>query len=324
MTQALVQLRPVEGLIVETAAAGMGELAARSAGLTYRIAYTPGRGETTAMDTRRLAAWLSDSGVDLIMFAGGDGTARDVLEAIGSTTAVLGIPAGVKMQSGVFATGPAVGGALATAFLAGAAQTINAEVVDLDEALYAQGVVASRLAGYLRVPQRRGDLQGSKVRPESDPTSVAGIGEEVVRRMRPGVVYVIGPGTTAKAVMDALELPGTLLGVDVVLDGGLLQKDTSARSLEAAIDKREHAIVVSPIGGQGYVFGRGNQQISPAVLERTAKNSISIVATLAKLATLQGRPLRVDTGDAALDHRFAGFARVVTGVGRDVVYPIGT
>lgn len=273
---------------------------------------------TTADDTRRCATALVTGGVDLVVFVGGDGTARDVADSLGQDVPVLGVPAGVKIQSATFATSPHAAGELAARWLAGTARRTGLrEVLDLDEAAYREGRVAPRLHGYLLVPADR-MLQGRKAPSVPDEAAAAAsIARDVIGGMVPGRRYVLGPGTTTRAVADLLGHPKTLVGVDVVEmtpDGPrLVAADAGEEGLLEAVAGRPASIVVTPIGGQGFLFGRGNQPISPSVIRAVGRDGIIVVATATKLASLGGRPLLVDTGDGALDRELEGPIRVTTG-----------
>ncbi|MFG3442148.1 ATP-NAD kinase family protein [Nonomuraea sp. NPDC047897] len=305
--------------------------AGRAAGGTASDASGGVAGGTTARDTRRAVAALAD--VDLLLFAGGDGTARDVLDAIRElgdrAPAVLGIPAGVKVYSGCFAVGPAAAGFLAADFLHGRAQaaggrTVEAEVVDLDEEAYRRGLVSPRLYGSLRVPAAPVALSGRKAGSSGTaPGTVDGIAREVVARMRPGVRYVLGPGATTQAVGRALGLATTLLGVDVAEFGDphrLVAADVSEAELYDLVTGTEAVAVLSVIGGQGFVLGRGNQQVSPRVLD--ALTGMLVLATPHKLAALGGRPLLADTGDEELDSKLGGHVQVITGHRESTIYRV--
>jgi predicted polyphosphate/ATP-dependent NAD kinase len=281
---------------------------------------------TGARDTRSAAAALERAGARLVLFAGGDGTAVDILAAVGERVPVLGIPAGVKMHSGAFAVSAAAAGRLAARFvLARAPRTVPADVLDLDESALAQGVLAGGLRGVLTVPAVRDLVQSAKVRtPPSEAAAVVAAGRAFVAEMQPGVSYVIGPGTTTGAVLEALGAPHALLGVDVVRDGRLVAADVDDRELEAALGSGPVVLVLTPVGGQGFLLGRGNQQIGAAVAARAGSTGMVVIATEAKLATLEGRPLLIDTGDDAIDARVvgSGYARVVLGEGRSARYPL--
>ncbi|MGW1763138.1 ATP-NAD kinase family protein [Streptomyces sp. NPDC002073] len=302
---------------IRTVAGPMGEDSARAAGVPYEIAHRPpgrGTGTTGGADTRAAVAALR--GVDLLLFAGGDGTARDVLDA-GPRGAVLGVPAGVKVYSGCFGVSPFASGTAAAAF---DGATVDAEVVDLDEEAYRSGRVGARLYGTLRVPAARARLSGRKTGSVAAPGSAESIARAVVASMRPGAAYALGPGGTTLAVGRELGLELTPLGVDVVRDGVLLASDVTEHDLlTIAMSQVTHG-VLSVLGGQGFLIGRGNQQFSPRVLDRLA--GIVVLATEQKLAALGGRPLLVDSGDPATDAAFSGPARVVTGHRASVVYRI--
>lgn len=293
----------------------MGELSARAGGGVPELVSATAGDPSSAGDTR--AAVRALAAVDLLLFAGGDGTARDVLDAQPGCP-VLGIPAGVKVYSGCFAVGPAAAGLAAAEF---AGTTTEAEVVDLDEDAYRAGRVSPRLYGTLTVPAARVRLSGRKTGSSTaDPESVEAIAREVVSRMRPGVRYILGPGATTLAVELALGVTGTLLGVDVVADGAPIGLDVSERALLALVEGHDADAVVSVIGGQGFVLGRGNQQISPRVLARV--RGLTVLATRTKLAALNGRPLLADTGDPDVDARLSGYVPVVTGHRESVPYRI--
>ena len=297
---------------------------ARTCGLEPVVVGSIEPGTTTAEDTRRAALDLSRFPVDLILFAGGDGTARDVYAAVGDSVPVLGIPAGVKIQSAVYAIHPASAGELAALYLEGKATVLrDAEVLDLDEAAYRQGIVSPRLYGYLRIPFVRGLVQNRKApSPLSERGARESIAWAVIDRMQNGWLYIVGPGTTTQPVLANLGLPKTLIGVDVVCDGQLLAADANEARLLELIENRSAKIVVTPIGGQGYLFGRGNQQLSPAVIRAVGKGNVLVVSTLDKILSLQGRPLLVDTGDLDLDRLLAGYVQVITGRGERIVYRV--
>ncbi|WP_157251249.1 ATP-NAD kinase family protein [Nonomuraea typhae] len=302
----------------------------------HELVRLPSHGEagvTTAADTRAAVAALGH--VDLLLFAGGDGTARDVLDAVTelgeAAPPVLGIPAGVKVYSGCFALSPATAGFVAAGF---DGTTAEAEVVDLDEELYRRGAVSPRLYGSLKVPAARQALSGRKAGSSTTAEgTVEGIAREVVARMRPGTRYILGPGATTLAVGRELGLATTLLGVDVVERGGsgfggvggvVVGADvTEAQLFELAKDGPT-ALVLSVIGGQGFVLGRGNQQVSPRVLDavRDGGGELIVLATQQKLAALNGRPLLADTGDEETDTKLSGHVRVITGYREGTIYRI--
>ena len=282
--------------------------------------------ETTADDTRRLARALVESGVDLLLFVGGDGTARDIQTEVGSDVAALGVPAGVKIQSAVFATSPGAAGDIAAQYLGGSRRTVEREVLDLDEEAYREGRVQPQLHGLMRVPAGR-LLQSRKApTPASDAAAGESIGAEVEVNLESGRRYVLGPGTTTRAVAYRLGIENTLVGVDGLLagDGGveLAVRDASESDLLTFVAGGPTSIVLTPIGGQGFLFGRGNQPISPAVIRAVGIEHITVLATPTKLAELAGHPLLVDTGDDALDAELSGYIQVITGRGERAVVRI--
>ena len=318
--QALEMLHGLDDLEIMTFPGEMGEDAALASGFRPTVVGSIAAGATTAQDTRDAARAMQAVGVDLLLFAGGDGTARDIYEAVGLDLPVLGIPAGVKIHSAVYATNPTTAGELAALYLQGRVDSLReAEVLDIDEEAVRQGMVAARLYGYLKIPFRTSLVQNLKMPSDSEATALASLAYDVVSKMEEGCLYIIGPGTTTRAITDELGLPKTLIGVDVVLDRQLLAADVNEVQLLDLVAERPARIVVTPIGGQGYIFGRGNQQISPRVIAAVAGpdgspwERIIVVSTKDKLYALGGRPLLVDTGDRALDRRLSGYIKVVTG-----------
>jgi predicted polyphosphate/ATP-dependent NAD kinase len=270
--------------------------------------------ETSGEDTRRVAGEMLAAGADLIAFVGGDGTARDICDAVHLSRPVVGVPAGVKVYSAVFATSPAAAAALVDAFVLGA-ELGEEEVLDIDEEAFRHGVLDARLYGYLRVPEVPQHLQAGK---EASGTGSAtleaqrDLAEYVADLMEDDTLYLLGPGTTVKAVADVLGIEKTLLGVDAVVNRRTVGRDLNERAILGLLEQYpRRRIVVTPLGGNGFVFGRGNRQFSPEVIRRVGREHLMIIAIGAKLARL--KCLRVDTDDAELNRALAGYLDVVVG-----------
>ncbi|HDM23713.1 ATP-NAD kinase [archaeon] len=299
----------------------MGEKEAIKAGFKPIVIGKLSSEKTTAEDTVRAAREMEKIGVEIIAFAGGDGTACDIYEAIKDRTPIIGIPTGVKMHSGVFASSPEAAADLLVKYLKGGAPLGTVEVMDLDEDLFRKGILAAKLKGYLKSPIDRFLLQSSKS--YSQPThdeelNKMGIAREVIEQMEKNTLYIVGPGTTTKAIADMLKINKTLLGVDVVLNGKLIAKDVDESKLLELLGKFDKAkIIVTPIGSQGFIFGRGNQQISAKVIRKVGRDNIIVIATRGKLAKTPF--LRVDTGDPELDEKLKGYWKVVTDYGEYTV-----
>ena len=322
---ALAAARP--GLELLAAPGEMGARIARAAGLRPSAVGTPPEGETGAADTRAAAEAMAAAGARLILFAGGDGTARDMAAALGHRVPVIGVPAGVKMHSAVYATSPRAAADLVLRALGSEMETrprIDArlrEVMDIDEEAFRAGAVSARLYGYMPVPYAPDLTQNVKAGGVSgDRAALAGIAAEIAGGMEAGRTYILGPGTTMRAVACALGLPKTLLGVDLVRDGALYAADAGEDGiLRALAGGSPGAIVVTPIGGQGHFLGRGNQQIGARVVRAVGLDRLLVAATPQKLASLRESTLHVDSGDPALDRALAGWRRVITGRGSEVV-----
>lgn len=279
---------------------------------------------STAEDTQRAAALLLQAGLDLLIFVGGDGTARDVFTVIDTQLPVLGMPAGVKMHSGVFAINPQTAADLLRSLCAGELVAMElAEVRDIDEQALAGGRVRARHFGDMRVPVSDSHVQQVKCSGREDEGLVqAEIAAGIVEMMQPGHHYALGAGTTVAAVMAGLQLPNTLLGFDIVCDGRCVATDVSAAELEHWAKQTELTVIITPTGGQGSLIGRGNQQLSPALLHRLGRDQIWVLATRSKLAALAGRPLRLDTGDVDLDRSWSGWWPVYSGYQQQLLYAV--
>lgn len=279
---------------------------------------------TTASDTKRAAQDMLDLNTDLLLFAGGDGTARDIYTAVKDSLVVLGIPAGVKIHSAVYACNPVRAGELAGLYLEGKVkEVVEAEVMDIDEDNFRKGVLSARLYGYLKIPFEKRYTQ--RVKAGSSATehyNQDAIAAEVIENMSDACMYIIGPGSTTGRVMEKLDLDYSLLGVDLIYRKRLVGKDLSESALLEKTSGRKTKLIVTPIGGQGYIFGRGNQQVSPVVIKHVGKDNIIIIATKQKIHSLYGRPLLVDTGDRTLDQYLCGYYRIVTGFRESIVYKV--
>ncbi len=270
--------------------------------------------ETSAEDTKRIARQMVERGADLLVFIGGDGTARDVYDAIDSRIPVVAVPGGVKVYSSVFAVNPRAAARIVDAFVEDGGVT-EQEVLDIDEDAFRDDRLASKHYGYLLVPEEPRFLQHGKLASTRSP-SVEGSKREIaafiVEEMAPETLYLLGPGTTVKAITDALNLSKTLLGVDAVFGREQVGEDLNERGiLDLFNGYPERALIVTPVGGNGFIFGRGNKQFAPQVIRQVGTRDIQVIATRQKLEPLDC--LRVDTGDLDLDQMLSGWRTVIVG-----------
>lgn len=279
--------------------------------------------ETEARDTINAARIMKEEGVELLIFAGGDGTARDIFKALDNSLPVIGIPAGVKIHSGVFANTPLDAGQLALNYLRGdIEELIAAEVMDIDEEAFREGRVSAKLYGFLHVPADNRLIQGLKTGApaEGEKAALDGIAQRIIDDMDRDNYYFVGPGTTTRLIMEKLGLEYSLLGVDVVQNKELKGKDVGEQELLDFQKSGPSKIVVTPIGGQGFVFGRGNQQFSPDVLRRVKKKDIIIIGSKNKLTALEDGQLKIDSGDQEIDQDFSGYYRIRIGYQEERVF----
>ncbi|MBI1732144.1 MAG: NAD(+)/NADH kinase [Gammaproteobacteria bacterium] len=283
-----------------------------------------GTGESSAGSTRRCAAQMLGRGVELLLFAGGDGTARDILASIRDRIPVIGIPCGANMQSGVFAASPEAAGTLALAFLRGECPTVREQEV-LGRGGLAPGAthIAPIAYGRLRVPYDRDFIPGPKVSSPPDAAQLQRVVEAAVELLESDACLLFGPGSTKMAILGRVGLTGSLLGVDVVQRGKLVALDANEPQLLRILDQRHRArIVISPVGGQGFLFGRGNQPLSAGVIRAVGVENVSVISIPAKMQALRGRPLRNDLDDRELLRHFPLNVRVITGPGEYQLYPL--
>ena len=318
--EALLRLAPMKDEIeIVTYPGEMGEIEAKEAGFDPTVIGKITSGKTTSEDTRRAAKDITGYGVEILLFAGGDGTARDIYYAVkDKRQIVIGIPAGVKIHSGVFAINPRRAGELALLYLQGKVKDVKeAEVMDIDEEAFRQGRVSAALYGYLIIPHERTFVQSKKAgQAASDMIDLEDISYYILDHMdkNKGALYIIGPGTTTRAIKQKIGDRYTLLGVDVCKDKKFIALDADEGTLLQLLQGAQKAfIVVTIIGGQGYIFGRGNQQISPKVIRKVSLENIIVIATRNKVSALGHNPLLVDTGDEELDQALCSYIRVITG-----------
>lgn len=283
--------------------------------------------QTFAQHTQKAVTLLCDHNLDLLVFVGGDGTARDVCSVVSTSQPVLGVPSGVKMHSGVFAVNPQSAAELISRWIKGELIAVEQqEVRDIDEEAFRRGVVKSQFYGEMLTPQLGQYVQHVKQGGfEVEELVLLDIADDLVERIPANSLVVWGPGSTTLNIAKNWGVETTLLGVDLLLDQQCIARDVDAETIITAIEGHKGGvyIVVTAIGGQGHIFGRGNQQITAEVMAKVGKSCVVIVATKTKLKSLQGRPLLIDSGDPEVDKLWAGYLPVVCGYQDVVVYAVG-
>ncbi len=301
----LSQLTVAKGSLKLIVGAGkMGQNQTEKCGFSSKVV-GENKKDTSSEDTQNIAKNIVGAGVDLLVYCGGDGTTRDILKAVDLKVPVLGVPTGVKMHSALFAVSPQAAARVTLTYLWGGLPLREAEVMDVDEQAFRQGYLSAELYGYLLSPYEPHLIQGNKmesVMTESEVENQAAIAICINEEMKPDTIYIIGPGTTTRTIGDLLDQKKTLLGVDLFQNKEIIVQDVSEKQILQAIEGKTTKIIVTPIGGQGFIFGRGNQQISSKVVRQVGLDNIIVVATKSKLDRLGS--LRVDTGDPELDRQF--------------------
>ena len=311
---------------IVTAPLKMGQTLCQSLGFSYECLVvddiTDSLHSSNEQHTIDVAQQMKARGVDCIVFVGGDGTARNIYSAVGDNFPVLGVPAGVKIHSGVYAITPSAAGKVLELMVTNQLVSVmERDVMDIDESLFRDGIVKAKRYGEMLVPAELTYMQAVKMGgKESDELVLTDIAADVIKHVEDKLV-IMGSGSTTQFIMDEMGLDSTLLGVDVVFNEELIASDVNEQQLlnviknhnNACDEKNSIKLVVTLIGGQGHVFGRGNQQLSPDVIRAIGLDNIIIVATKTKLEALNKRPLLVDTGDVNLDNELRGLVKVTTG-----------
>ncbi len=323
--KALERLTPLKNAIeLITYPGEMGEEVANQCSFNPKVIGSITQGMTSSEDTKQACKDLFKLKIDLLLFAGGDGTARDIYNSIGTEVIVVGIPTGVKMHSAVYAHNPERAGDLAMIYLQGKVKELKeAEVMDIDEEAFRNGFVSAKLYGYLRIPFEKRYTQGLKAgSPSTEKYYQEAIAQKIIDGMEDDWFYIVGPGTTTRTIMEKLKLDFTLLGVDLLHGKKLIEKDLNEKKLLEHIKGKKSKLIVTPIGGQGFLFGRGNQQLSPNVIKEVGKDNILVIATNHKINSLNGRPFLVDSGDTELNRLLSGYVIVITGYYERIVYRV--
>ena len=320
---------------VYTAAHDMGETLCREMGFHVESLLSNEVGHTTAMDTQNTVEALVKQNVDLLMFSGGDGTARNILDALqqlnkDTLMPVIGIPAGCKIHSAVYAVTPKHAGELLGLIIRGRPLAVTeTAVMDIDEIAFRQNIVKASLYGHLIAPAENQYMQNMKQGGvEHETLSLQDIATYITEDMEDDTIYLIGSGTTPKAILDELGLDATLLGIDAIENKQLIATDMSEQEILSLLNENKAGqnksvkIILTIIGGQGHLFGRGNQQLSPTVIRDIGKENIMVISTAAKLHALNGRPIRVDTGDEQLDKELCGMIKIITAYDEQTFYRI--
>lgn len=315
-----------DNIVIYTAAADMGEHTAKALGFNTVVVHELSGATTTSLDTEQAVTTLISHDIDLLLFAGGDGTARNVCHIVEDKFPVLGIPAGCKIHSGVYAITPKAAGRVVELMITNQLVSLtDADVMDIDESLFRQGVVKAKRFGEMQVPSELRYIQAVKSGgKESDELVLQDIAADVIAKMD-DELFIIGSGSTTAFVMEELGLDNTLLGVDAICQQTLMASDLTETQLWQLIQSYQAGqvkLLITLIGGQGHIFGRGNQQLSPRIIRAIGKENIIIIATKTKLNALEARPLIVDTGDSKLDLELSGYLAVTTGYNDQVLYPV--
>lgn len=271
---------------------------------------------TTRYDTINAVGKMEQEKVSLIVFCGGDGTASDVFSALNYNTPILGIPAGVKMHSSVFGTSPNAVGKILVRIISNHAKsfkTTSAEIIDLDEEMRRKNQIETKLVGYANIPTDNYLIQNPKTyRFFKDDESILGIAKFLENQLTDEATYIIGPGRTTYKFLEKIGIPGTLLGVDVLKGRKLIGKDVNSCELELLSRTDPIYIISGIIGGQGFLFGRGNQQITSDIVRRVGKKNIIVVASTKKIYSLPYQRILIDTGEKELDQMLTGYIKVQT------------
>ena len=311
----LSSIKNRDEIFIISAPGVMGEKLVEESQIQYRVSSSPDSGETTsAEDTKKIVEEMIKENIDILVFVGGDGTSRDIYDVVGSKKPVLGVPSGVKMFGSIFAVNAKAAARVVDAFVRGDVEIVEKEVLDINEEAFRKSRLEVKLYGYMKVPTVRDLVQAGKTpsRPRgSQMENQRAIAKYLIEDVKEDLLYLLGPGTTTRTIADELKVNKTLLGVDAIYEGKFVGEDLNETGILKLLERFDEVrIIISPIGGQGFIFGRGNQEFSPEVLRSVGKENIIVVATRDKLEKLNC--LRVDTGEAEVDEMLRGYIKVIT------------
>jgi predicted polyphosphate/ATP-dependent NAD kinase len=329
--QALEPLLPIKNKIEFFSVEGaMGSDLLANLGFEQQISFRPDDLQhTSELDTLAAAKVFVNNNVDLILFAGGDGTARNILQAVGDKQLCLGIPAGCKIYSGVFTVTPNNAGELIKRLIKGELIDVQgSQVLDINEELYRTGHLNTKVFGEMSVPKNGGFVQAVKQSGrESEELVQQEIAAWIIENIEPNTLYLIGSGSSCMLIKEQLDIDGSLLGVDVVFEGRCLLKDATEQQLLNIMEEYSNnpiKLIITIIGGQGILLGRGNHQVCHKVIEKLGKENLIVIASKGKIKALEGKALGVDTGNLALNNKLSGYISVITGYDDSILYPLGS
>ncbi|MBN1802921.1 MAG: ATP-NAD kinase family protein [Candidatus Lokiarchaeota archaeon] len=324
----LKELNPIKSKLMVISCPGeMGEKKLNSLEFTYKCVShalfndIQELSQTSAAHTIAAARIMREmEDLELIVFIGGDGTARDILSAIKLDKPCLGVPSGVKVYSSCFSLNPKNAANLVMQYLWGEIPLQKSEVLDINEEEYRNGRLVSKIFGHLLTPSNPNFSQNSKMgTPHSDLSNQQRIARRIVEMMEEDTYYLIGPGTTTKAITDVLGQEKTVLGVDLALNGKIIECDLNEERIIESIRGKKAKIITSLIGRQGFLFGRGNLQFSPKVLKTIGVKNIIIISTVFKMTNIPNQVLRIDTRDPELDEAMKGLYKIVVDYDQEMI-----
>ena len=302
-----------------TCSGKMGENELKKADIKdIEIIYEYSSDKTASDDTKKACKEFIKSKVDLILFCGGDGTARDIFSVVKNKIPILGIPSGVKMHSGVFGINTDAAAKMLHEFAKERLTVGDAEIMDLDEERYRKGDWNIKLFGIAKgiVEPTYVQVGKSVFESVSEDAVKEELAEHVIDDMKENsdYLYLMGSGGTIDFIAEKIGVKNTLLGIDAVYQNKVVSNDMNEKQILDLLEKYQKVkVILSPIGSQGFILGRGNLQLSPKVIRKIGLDNIIVISTPAKL--LSTPVLRVDTGDKKLDHLFVEkeFMMVVIG-----------
>ncbi len=288
-------------------------------------------GTTTASDTELAVKNILDSGIQILVYSGGDGTTRDIISALDTagfpSMPVIGVPSGVKMHSGCFASSPRAAAEVLSAWIVGDLLVSSTEVLDLDEDLYREGKWVVRLYAEAFSPNSPRWMQGSKelIQTESEDEIIQGLSDHIEQSFVDDNRLIIwGSGGTLRSIGENLGFDLTTLGIDATVGNGQVGTDLDEAGLIEVLTNHsgKMTLLLSPMGGQGFLIGRGNLQLSPDVIKIIGIDNVLGVVTPSKLLSV--RALRIETGDETLDSEFSSrkYLKILQGYRTTRILPV--